>query len=131
MTTEVLSLYVFCATIFFTIFAQAMVTVATTNFAYVSGNRDVPLDNPSPVLGRLERAIRNSIEAAVVFVPLVFIATQAGVSNEMTQWSAMVFAASRVLYVITYALGIVGARTIIWNVAATALGIFGAGILLG
>lgn len=131
MSTEILSLYIFCTTIFFTIFTQAIVLIATTNFAYVSGNRDTPLDNQNPILGRLERTIRNSIEAAVVFVPLVFIAAHVGVSNEVTQWSALIFAGARALYTGAYIMGIVGARTIFWNVGATAIGVFGVGILMG
>lgn len=131
MSIELLSLYVFCATVFLTIFMQAMVLVATTNFAYVSGNRDTPLENPHPMLGRLERAVRNSIEAAVVFVPLVLIAAQLGISSDITQWSAIVFAGARVLYAVTYIFGITKVRTLIWNVGATAIGIFGAGILIG
>ena len=131
MSIELLSLYTFCATILFTLFTQAMVLVATTNFAYVSGNRDLPLDNPPLIVGRLERTIRNSIEAAVIFGPLVFIAAQAGVSNQVTQWSAMIFAGARILYAISYVLGIKGARTVVWNLGTTAIAVFGAGILMG
>ena len=131
MSIELLSLYVFCATLLATLMAQAIVLVTTTNFAYASSNRDRQVDNPHPMLGRLERALRNSIEAAVIFAPLVFIATQVGVSNDITQWSAMAFAASRILYAVSYALGITGVRTIIWNIGTTAIATFGAGILLG
>ncbi|WP_448556588.1 MAPEG family protein [Thalassotalea montiporae] len=131
MSIELLSLYTFCATILFTLFTQAMVLVANSNFAYVSGNRDLPLDNPPAILGRIERTIRNSIEAAVVFAPLVFIAAHSGVSNVITQWSAIIFAGARVLYAISYVLGITGARTLVWNIGVTAIGAFGVGILMG
>lgn len=131
MSIELMSLYVFCLSILLTIFAQASVLIASSGFAYVSGNRDGGPDNASPVIGRLERAVRNSTEAAVVFVPLVFIAAHTGNSNPVTEMSAIVFVIARLAYVLSYALGITVVRTLVWNIGAISTAVFGAGILIG
>ena len=105
MSIELMSLFAFCVTILLTIFAQASILITSNGFAYVSGNREGGPDNSSPIMGRLERTVRNSIEAGIVFIPLVFIAAHVGISNSITELSAIVFVIARLAYAISYGLG--------------------------
>ncbi|AXI44725.1 hypothetical protein C1J03_00970 [Sulfitobacter sp. SK012] len=131
MTAELTSLFAFCATLLAIILAQAMVLAKTNGMAYVMGNRDTSPTAQSALGGRLARVLGNSIEAAVIFAPFVLIAAQLGISNSMTQWSAVIFIIARIAYAVIYAAGINGLRTLVWNVGFICLVIFGLGILFG
>jgi uncharacterized MAPEG superfamily protein len=63
--------------------------------------------------GRAERAAKNSIEAAVFFVPLALIANAAGLDNEVMQGAQVAFWA-RIAYVPVYIAGIKYLRSLIW-----------------
>ena len=69
MTPEMISLLVFLATFAALLLAQPLVLARAKGMQYVTGNRADPIDADSPVAGRLARTVRNSIEAAVLFVP--------------------------------------------------------------
>lgn len=99
--------------------------------ASVTGNRAEPVDADSPLVGRLSRTVRNSIEAAVLFVPLVLAAEVLGTSNTLTQWGAVVFVAARVAYSLLYPLGVVGLRSLAWNVGFVALVVIAVGLING
>lgn len=76
------------------------------------GNRD-DLKEATPMGGRAERAAKNSIEAAVFFVPLALIANAAGLDNEVMQGAQVAFWA-RIAYVPVYIAGIKYLRSLIW-----------------
>ena len=76
------------------------------------GNRD-DLKEATPMGGRAERAAKNSIEAAVFFVPLALIANAAGLDNEVMQGAQIAFWA-RIAYVPVYIAGIKYLRSLIW-----------------
>ncbi len=128
MTIEMLCLLVFLATFAALLLAQPLVLARTKGMAYVTGNRADRVD--VPVAGRLARTVSNSMEAAVLFVPLVLATEVLGTSNALTQWGAIIFVAARVAYAMLYPLGVVGLRTLAWNagfaaLAAMALGLIG------
>ena len=76
------------------------------------GNRD-DLKEATPMGGRAERAAKNSIEAAVFFVPLALIANAAGLDNAVMQGAQVAFW-SRFAYVPVYIAGIKYLRSLIW-----------------
>tara|TARA_R110002167_G_scaffold146841_2_gene338545 strand:+ start:22822 stop:23217 length:396 start_codon:yes stop_codon:yes gene_type:complete len=131
MTPEMISLLVFLATFAALLLAQPLVLARAKGMQYVTGNRADPIDADSPVAGRLARTVRNSIEAAVLFVPLVLATEVLGTSNALTQWGAVVFVAARVAYALLYPLGIVGLRTLAWNAGFAALAAMALGLVSG
>jgi len=78
------------------------------------GNRD-NLKEATPMGGRAERAAKNSIEAAVFFVPLALIANAAGLDSEVMLGAQIAFWA-RIAYVPIYVAGIKYLRSFVWIV---------------
>ncbi|MEK9593867.1 MAG: MAPEG family protein [Luminiphilus sp.] len=78
------------------------------------GNRD-NLKEATPMGGRAERAAKNSIEAAVFFVPLALIANAAGLDAEVMLGAQIAFWA-RIAYVPIYIAGIKYLRSFVWLV---------------
>lgn len=76
------------------------------------GNRD-NLKEATPMGGRAERAAKNSIEAAVFFVPLALIANAAGLDAEVMLGAQIAFWA-RIAYVPIYIAGIKYLRSLVW-----------------
>lgn len=131
MTPEMISLLVFLATFAALLLAQPLVLARAKGVAYVTGNRADPAEADVPVSGRLTRTVRNSMEAAILFVPLVLATEVLGISNTLTQWGAIVFVAARVVYSLLYPLGIVGLRSLVWNAGFAALAAMALGLLSG
>ena len=131
MNPEMISLLVFLATFAALLLAQPLILARAKGMAYVTGNRADPVDADAPVAGRLARTVRNSIEAAVLFVPLVLATEILGTSNALTQWGAVVFITARVAYALLYPLGIVGLRSLAWNTGFAALAAMAFGLLSG
>ena len=131
MNPEMISLLVFLATFAALLLAQPLILARAKGMAYVTGNRADPVDADAPVAGRLARTVRNSIEAAVLFVPLVLATEVLGTSNALTQWGAVVFITARVAYALLYPLGIVGLRSLAWNTGFAALAAMAFGLLSG
>ena len=133
MTPEMISLLVFLATFAALLLAQPLILARTKGMQYVTGNRADPIDIDTdvPVAGRLARTVRNSIEAAVLFVPLVLASEVLGTSNALTQWGAVIFVAARVAYALLYPLGIVGLRTLAWNAGFAAIAAMALGLVSG
>ncbi len=131
MTPEMISLLIFLATFAALLLAQPLILARAKGMTYVTGNRADPIDADAPVAGRLARTVRNSIEAAVLFVPLVLATEVLGISNALTQWGAIVFIAARVAYALLYPLGIVGLRTLAWNAGFAALAAMAVGLVSG
>ena len=129
MPTEITALLAFCATLLATILLQALVLARTEGLAYVLSNRASA--SASPLSDRLARVLRNSLEAAAIFTPLVLIAAHLGVSNAATQWAAIGFAASRIAYAAVYAVGLPGVRSLVWNIGFVCLVVLFLGIATG
>ena len=80
-------------TVYFTVWTLITVVVgaAIRNQEWTKEGRDIGLGNrdnlkeATPVGGRAERAAKNSVEAAVFFVPLALIASAAGMDAEVMQ----------------------------------------------
>ena len=84
------------------------------------GNRD-NLKEATPMGGRAERAAKNSIEAAVFFVPLALIANATGMDAEVMLGAQVAFWA-RIAYVPIYIAGIRYLRSFVWIVGVVGYG---------
>ena len=91
------------------------------------GNRD-NLKEATPMGGRAERAAKNSIEAAVFFVPLALIANAAGLDAEVLLGAQIAFWA-RIAYVPIYIAGIKYLRSLVWIVGVVGCGMMVAAML--
>ena len=91
------------------------------------GNRD-NLNDATPMGGRAERAAKNSVEAAVFFLPLALIANAAGLDAEVLLGAQIAFWA-RIAYVPIYIAGIKYLRSLVWIVGVVGYGMMVAAML--
>ena len=116
-------------TVYFTIWTLISVVLgaAIRNQEWTKEGRDIGLGNrdnlqeATPTGGRAERAAKNSIEAAVFFVPLALIANAAGLDAEVMLGAQVAFWA-RIAYVPIYIVGIKYLRSLVWIVGVVGYG---------
>ena len=116
-------------TIYFTVWTLISVVVgaAIRNQEWTREGRDIGLGNrdnlndATPMGGRAERAARNSIEAAVIFVPLALVANSAGLDAEVLRGAQIAFWA-RIAYVPVYIAGIKYLRSLVWIIGVIGYG---------
>ena len=110
-------------TVYFTVWTLITVVVgaAIRNQEWTKEGRDIGLGNrdnlkeATPMGGRAERAAKNSVEAAVFFVPLALVANAAGMDAEVMLGAQIAFWA-RIAYVPIYIAGIKYLRSFVWLV---------------
>ena len=110
-------------TVYFTVWTLLSVCVgmAIRNQEWTKEGREITLGNrdnlkeATPIGGRADRAAKNSIEAAVFFVPLALIANAAGMDAEVMLGAQVAFWA-RIAYVPIYIAGIKYLRSFVWIV---------------
>ena len=123
-------------TVYFTVWTLITVVVgaAIRNQEWTKEGRDIGLGNrdnlneATPTGGRAERAARNSIEAAVFFVPLALVANTAGMDVEVLLGAQIAFWA-RIAYVPIYIAGIKYLRSFVWIVGVVGYGMMVAAML--
>ena len=123
-------------TVYFTVWTLITVVVgaAIRNQEWTREGRDIGLGNrdnlkeATPMGGRAERAAKNSIEAAVFFVPLALIANAAGLDAEVMLGAQVAFWA-RIAYVPLYIAGIKYLRSLVWIGGAVGYGMIVAAML--
>ena len=123
-------------TVYFTIWTLISVVLgaAIRNQEWTKEGRDIGLGNrdnlqeATPMGGRAERAAKNSIEAAVFFVPLALIANAAGLDAEVMLGAQVAFWA-RIVYVPVYIAGIKYLRSLVWIVGVVGYGMMVSSIL--
>jgi len=104
------------------ILLPGMFRTRETGLDYNAGPRDEPCPAPvAPVTGRLQRAQRNLFETLPLFAAAILIAHVAGRNGDLTWWGAVLYLASRVLYVPLYAAGIPVVRSVVWTVGLVGL----------
>lgn len=117
-------------------FAQTLIAPA---IRYVSpglpGIRNAlgPRDDPPamPVIGaRFDRALKNMVEAMVVFLPIALLLETKGLASGVALTGAMVFFWARLAYVPAYVSGIPGLRSAIWSIGHIGLAMMIAGLLV-
>jgi uncharacterized MAPEG superfamily protein len=123
-------------TVYFTVWTLITVVVgaAIRNQEWTKEGRDIGLGNrdnlkeATPMGGRAERAAKNSVEAAVFFVPLALIANAAGMDAEVMLGAQIAFWA-RIAYVPIYIAGIKYLRSLVWIVGVVGYGMMVAAML--
>lgn len=113
---------------YFTLFLQLNYSAKVHGMTFSLSNRDAVMQE-TPLGGRLRRAALNNVEAIALFAPLVVVAQLTDVSNAWTQYASVAFLISRVLYLPSYALGMVPIRSIVWMLGFFALPFFLCGLL--
>ena len=117
-------------TVYFTVWTLITVVVgaAIRNQEWTREGRDIGLGNrdnlndATPMGGRAERAAKNSVEAAVFFLPLALIANAAGLDAEVLLGAQIAFWA-RIAYVPIYIAGIKYLRSLVWIVGVVGYGL--------
>ena len=123
-------------TVYFTVWTLMAVVVgaAIRNQEWTREGRDIGLGNrdnlneATPMGGRAERAAKNSIEAAVFFVPLALTANAAGLDAKVLLGAQIAFWA-RIAYVPIYIAGIKYLRSLVWIVGVVGYGMMVAAML--
>ena len=123
-------------TVYFTVWTLITVVVgaAIRNQEWTKEGRDIGLGNrdnlkeATPMGGRAERAAKNSVEAAVFFVPLALVANAAGMDAEVMLGAQIAFWA-RIAYVPIYIAGIKYLRSLVWIVGVVGYGMMVAAML--
>ena len=115
MTIELRLLAYSIVLLFVLINVQALTAVKAQGGPAMAGNRD-SLAPPTTYEGRTRRTLYNHIEALAMFAPLALIAAVSHVSNDMTVLGARLFFYGRVLYSLTYLIGIPYLRSAFWFV---------------
>jgi uncharacterized MAPEG superfamily protein len=70
---------------------------------------------------RLNRAIRNQIEAIAIFAPVLLSVELANLTNETTALGATIFVIARVAHAIVYTAGIPWVRTTAWAIGVAGI----------
>jgi len=87
---------------------------------YLRSNRDTP--PPPPVMaGRMDRALRNLLEALPVFLPLALLVEIHDITGGWSYTGAAVFFFARLAYVPAYAIGIPLLRSAVWTIGHAGL----------
>lgn len=74
---------------------------------------------------RLNRAIRNQIEAIAVFAPVLITVELAELTNQTTAIGAQLFVVARIAHAIVYTAGIPWLRTTVWAIGVTGIVLVG------
>ena len=120
MSIELWALLVAGVMTYLTILIQQLNMSKTLGTPVSLSNRDM-MPEETPLGGRLRRAATNGVESIAVFAPLVLVAQLTDTSNAWTQYAAIAFMISRILYLPSYALKLVPIRTLVWSLGFFAL----------
>ena len=78
---------------------------------------------------RLNRAIRNLIEAIAIFAPIVIAVQVSGLNNETTAMGAQIFVVARIAHAVVYTLGVPWVRTAAWFMGVVGIIMVGSPLL--
>lgn len=78
---------------------------------------------------RLNRAIRNQIEAIAIFAPVLLSVELANLTNETTAIGAQIFVIARILHAIVYTAGMPWVRTTVWAIGVAGVVMVGLPLL--
>ena len=124
MTVELWMLMVATGVLASTVLAETVHLSVAYRPMETMGSRDSL--NLTPTAARLKRVVANHIEGMAIFLPLVVAATLSGAStgdvDGSLRWGttstsalgAQVFAVSRLVHAVTYALGVPIVRSLAW-----------------
>ena len=112
MTTELFYLWMSGLVLIIATLIQQLTSLFNVGLMPVLGSReDVKFTG---ITGRLERAILNSIIAMTLITPAIVILHLMEITNDSTVLAVQIFLSARIVYVISYGLGIMGLRSAGW-----------------
>lgn len=120
MSTELLMLAVAGGFILLLTLIQGTRNILALGLVTAAGNQH----DVAPWSGwndRLNRAIRNQIEAMVIFAPLLVSIELANLTNETTALGAQLFVLARIAHAIVYTAGIPWVRTMAWAIGVAGI----------
>ncbi|WP_299781202.1 MAPEG family protein [uncultured Roseobacter sp.] len=117
--TEIQILALYGLLVILTLILQATGGLTQLGMGYLLGSRD---ENRTVkgIAGRLERALNNSVTAMVLFAPAILLIHVTDSSTNETLLAAQAFLIARLVYLPSYAFGIVGLRSLAWTVGIVA-----------
>ena len=113
--TEITVLVLYAFLVIVTLILQATGALTQLGMGYLLGSRDEGR-TVSGIAGRLERALSNSITAMVLFAPAVLLIVVTESSTNQTVLATQAFLVARLVYLPSYAFGLVGIRSLAWTV---------------
>ncbi|MEO0983640.1 MAG: MAPEG family protein [Pseudomonadota bacterium] len=123
MPVELSYLVAFTGVAILTIVVQEVIAAFSHKPSELVGPRD-DFEPTNVYLLRARRAMQNTIEAMVMFAPLVLVAHAADRFNATTELAAAVFFWARALYLPAYVLAIPLLRSTVWGVGFVATLVF-------
>lgn len=78
---------------------------------------------------RLNRAIRNLMEALAIFAPIAIAVHVLGLSNDTTVLGAQIFFISRVIHTIVFVIGVPWVRTTAWTTGVIGIVMVGSALV--
>ena len=113
MTTELFYLWMSGLVLIIATLIQQLTSLFNVGLMPVLGSRENV--KFTGMTGRLERAILNSIIAMTLITPAVVILHLLEITNASTVLAVQIFLTARIVYIISYGLGIMGLRSAGWT----------------
>ena len=112
MTTELFYLWMSGLVLMIATLIQQLTSLFNVGLMPVLGSReDVKFTG---MTGRLERAILNSVIAMALITPAIVILHLLAITNASTVLAVQIFLTARIVYIISYGIGIMGLRSAGW-----------------
>ena len=112
MTTELFYLWMSGLVLIIATLIQQLTSLFNVGLMPVLGSRENV--KFTGMTGRLERAILNSIIAMTLITPAIVILHSMEITNASTVLAVQIFLTARIVYIISYGIGIMGLRSAGW-----------------
>ena len=113
MTTELFYLWMSGLVLIIATLIQQLTSLFNVGLMPVLGSRENV--KFTGMTGRLERAILNSIIAMTLITPAIVILHLMEITNTSTVLAVQIFLTARIVYIISYGIGIMGLRSAGWT----------------
>ena len=113
MTTELFYLWMSGLVLIIATLIQQLTSLFNVGLMPVLGSRENV--KFTGMTGRLERAILNSIVAMTLITPAIIILHLMEITNASTVLAVQIFLTARIVYIISYGIGIMGLRSAGWT----------------
>jgi uncharacterized MAPEG superfamily protein len=131
MTLEAFSILLYALLIFGAVAVQATHSARTAGPAYGFSNREGAPPGMGAAGLRIDKALANLKEGAVMYLPLALLAVSLDISNAWTWGAAVLTIVSRLIYVPVFYLGNPVVRTLVWAPSFVAIPVLAVGIMIG
>ncbi|MEL6167295.1 MAG: MAPEG family protein [Pseudomonadota bacterium] len=119
LTSELSILALYGLLVAITLVLQATGTLLQLDMGYLLSSRDESR-TVTGMAARTERALQNSVTGMALFAPAILVLGLKDAFQPGTLLAAQVFLAARIVYLPSYAFGIVGLRSLAWTVGFAA-----------